>query len=63
MQCNVGQSERIVRIVVGVAIIVAGVMFQSWWGAIGLIPLLTGAVRYCPAWQLFGVNTARQAKS
>lgn len=63
MQCNVGQPERIVRIVVGVAIIVAGVMFQSWWGAIGLIPLATGVVRYCPAWHLFGVNTARQAKS
>jgi len=63
MQCNVGKSERVVRIVAGVAIIAAGVLFQSWWGAIGLIPLVTGLVRYCPAWQMLGVNTASQTKS
>jgi hypothetical protein len=59
MQCNVGQTERIIRIVAGVAIIAAGIMFGSWWGAIGLIPLATGIMRWCPAWTMMGINTAK----
>ncbi len=59
MQCNVGQTERIIRIVAGVAIIAAGIMFGSWWGAIGLIPLATGIMRWCPAWTMLGINTAK----
>ena len=58
MQCNVGTNERTIRIIVGVAIIAAGVMYQSWWGAIGMIPLVTGFFRWCPAWQVLGINTS-----
>lgn len=63
MQCNVNQTDKLIRIIAGVAIIAAGVTFQSWWGAIGLIPLVTGLVRWCPAYQLLGLNTCRPAKS
>lgn len=59
MQCNVGRSDRLIRIVAGIAIIVAGLLFQSWWGAIGLIPLATGLMRWCPAYQATGINTAK----
>jgi hypothetical protein len=59
MQCNVGQTERTIRIVAGVAIIAAGILFGSWWGAIGLIPLATGLMRWCPAWTMLGINTAK----
>jgi hypothetical protein len=59
MQCNVGQTERIIRIVAGVVIIAAGVLLGSWWGAIGLIPLATGLMRWCPAWSMLGINTAK----
>jgi hypothetical protein len=57
MQCNVGQTEKTIRIIAGIAILAAGAVFQSWWGLIGIVPLATGIVRYCPAWQLLGVNT------
>lgn len=56
---NVGGADRVVRIVVGVAIIAAGVAFKSWWGAVGVVPLLTGALGWCPAYLPFGVNTCR----
>ncbi|MCC6714526.1 MAG: DUF2892 domain-containing protein [Gammaproteobacteria bacterium] len=59
MQCNVGQTERIVRIVAGVLIIAAGFLLGSWWGVIGLIPLATGLIRWCPAWSMLGINTAK----
>jgi hypothetical protein len=42
-----------------VAIIALGVVFQSWWGAIGLIPLFTGTTRWCPAYLPFGISTCK----
>ena len=59
MQCNVGGADRAVRIVIGVAIILAGIYFQSWWGAIGLITLATGIFKMCPAYLPFGLSTCK----
>lgn len=57
MKCNVGKTDRIIRIVAGLAVIGAGVVFQSWWGAVGVVPLLTGIVRFCPAYLPLGIET------
>jgi hypothetical protein len=55
MKCNVGKTDRMLRIVAGLAIMGAGVYFQSWLGAIGVVPLLTGIFRFCPAYLPFGL--------
>jgi hypothetical protein len=58
MKVNVGSVDRIVRIVAGLALIglaVAGAIGP--WGYIGVVPLLTGFMRVCPAYSLLGVNT------
>jgi hypothetical protein len=55
MKCNVGKMDRIVRIVAGVAVMTAGAMMGSWWGAVGVVPLLTGLIRWCPAYVPFGI--------
>ncbi|HTT07645.1 MAG TPA: DUF2892 domain-containing protein [Gammaproteobacteria bacterium] len=57
MQCNVGQTEKIIRIVIGVALIIAGVMYGNWWGTVRLIPLVTGLIGWCPAYKALGLNT------
>lgn len=57
MQCNVGKTDRALRIVAGLAIIGWGVATQNIWGAVGLVPLATGALRWCPAYPLLGINT------
>lgn len=59
MQCNVGKGDKVFRIIVGLAIIIAGWIYGSWWGAIGLIPLLTAIVGYCPAYSIFGTSTCK----
>lgn len=59
MQCNVGGTDRAVRIVAGLAIIGAGIAFRSWWGAIGAVPLLTGIFRFCPAYLPLSISSAR----
>ena len=54
---NVGNAERVVRVLAGVGICAAGVYFQNWLGLIGLVPIATGALGYCPPYQLLGINT------
>jgi hypothetical protein len=61
MKRNIGGADRIVRIVVGLGIIGAGVAYQSWLGAIGLVPLATAAIGWCPAYLPFGISTCRTA--
>ncbi len=55
--CNVGGIDRFVRIIAGAAIIIAGIIYQSWLGAIGVIPLATGLFRFCPLYKVIGVST------
>lgn len=57
MKTNIGSVDRIIRIVVGLAALGAGLYFKSWWGLVGLGPLLTAFVRFCPAYLPFGLNT------
>ena len=62
MKCNVGGADRMIRIIAGVVIILLGFYFQSWWGAVGLIPILTGTLRWCPAYIPFGFSTCEADK-
>ena len=60
MQCNVGKTDRIVRIIGGLGILGAGYYLQSWWGLVGIVPLFTATFRWCPAYLPFGINTAKE---
>ncbi len=62
MKTNVGNTDRLFRLVLGVVIIALGVVFQSWWGAIGIIPLLTATMRWCPAYLPFGISSCKTPK-
>ena len=57
MKRNVGSTDKLIRQVVGVAIIATGVYFQSWWGAIGVVPILTAFAGWCPPYALLGINS------
>lgn len=50
MKSNMGTTDRILRAIIGIVIIAIGYYYQSWWGAVGLIPLLTSIFRFCPAY-------------
>lgn len=63
MKSNVGGIDRIIRIALGLAIIAVGVAMKSWWGAIGLLPLLTGVLRCCPAYLPIGLSTCKTTKT
>lgn len=58
MKTNVGGTDRVLRILVGLLLIgltLAGVI--GAWGWIGVLPLATGVLRTCPTYSLLGVNT------
>jgi len=57
MKSNVGGIDKTLRIVVGLAVIGAGFFFQSWWGLVGLVPLGTALIGWCPPYAIFGINT------
>jgi sulfite exporter TauE/SafE len=57
MKNNVGGIDRILRVILGILMISAGVYFHSWWGAIGAVPLLTGLIRLCPLYLPFGLSS------
>jgi hypothetical protein len=58
MTRNVGGIDRILRIVVGLALIgLAATGTVGWWGWIGLVPLGTALVGFCPLYPLLGINT------
>lgn len=58
MTVNEGKLDRAVRIVLGL-VLIAMVFFgpQTPWGWVGIVPLLTGLVGYCPLYSIFGINT------
>jgi len=57
---NVGDIDRIARIVVGaLLIILAFTPVIGWWGLIGIVPLATGIMRFCPAYSILGINTCK----
>ena len=55
---NVGNIDKVLRIVAGAALIgltLAGII--GWWGWIGVVPLATGLLGWCPAYSLLGIKT------
>ena len=55
--CNVGTIDRILRILVGLVLIsLVFVGPKVVWGWVGLVPLLTGVFKFCPAYKLLGLN-------
>lgn len=57
MMRNVGSIDRVVRVVASVAILAAGFAFKSWWGLVGVVPLLTATLGWCPLYAPFGLST------
>lgn len=60
MTANVGGADKVIRIVAGLVILGLGLAFKSYWGLVGLLPLITGLVGFCPAYVIFGISTCKK---
>jgi hypothetical protein len=63
MKPNVGSLDRALRLILGCALLGAGYYFKSWWALIGIVPILTGLFRFCPAYLPIGLNTCKSKDS
>jgi predicted RND superfamily exporter protein len=59
MKSNVGRTDKVIRVIIGAVIIVLGITFKSWWGLIGVLPILTAVFGFCVLYTVFGINTAK----
>ena len=59
MKTNIGSIDRTLRIVIGLGALATGYFLHSWWGLVGIVPILTAIVRFCPAYLPLGINTCQ----
>jgi hypothetical protein len=60
MTTNIGSTDRLLRLVVGLALLSLVVLLEGnvrWIGLVGIVPLATAFLRWCPAYTLFGIDT------
>lgn len=58
MKFNVGGIDRVIRVVIGLVLIaLAATGTIGWWGWLGIVLVLTGVFRFCPAYALLGLNS------
>jgi hypothetical protein len=65
MNANVGGIDRVARVGAGIALLAAVAFVEGplrWWGLIGIMPLLTGLFRFCPAYLPFGLSSCDTEK-
>ncbi len=64
MTTNVGTADRVIRVLVGLALLSLVFALDDnlrWWGLVGLQPLATGLLGWCPLYIPFGIDTSRRA--
>lgn len=56
---NESSLDRGLRMGIGAILLIAGMYFESWFGLIGLVPLITGMMGFCPIYSLFHFTTKK----
>jgi len=62
MKKNVGNTDKIIRIILGLVIVILGFVYSSWWGLVGIIPLATAFMGFCPAYAPFKISTRKSSE-
>ncbi|NVO09011.1 MAG: DUF2892 domain-containing protein [Bacteroidales bacterium] len=57
MKKNVGTIDMIIRIIIALVIGVVGIAYQSWWGLIAILPLVTAFIKFCPLYTVLGFSS------
>lgn len=57
MKTNVGKTDKMIRLFLALVIGGVGFYFQSLWGLVAFVPLLTGLINWCPLYSIFGINS------
>jgi hypothetical protein len=60
MTCNLGKTDRIIRVIIGLAVIWSGLYYENWWGLVGVLVLIPATIGHCPLYVPFKFSTCRR---
>jgi hypothetical protein len=60
MKCNIGKTDRILRIILGIVLVFLGIIYNNWLWILGLVPLITAVFSFCPMYLPFHINTCKK---
>ncbi len=63
MNKNIGSADKIIRYVIGVVVLALGFVYESYWGLLGLIPVLTATFNFCPLYAPLKISTNKSEQS
>lgn len=63
MNLNMGSIDRVLRFIIGAAALLVGYMYSSYWGMLGLIPLVTAFIGWCPLYVPFNLSTKKTTQN
>lgn len=63
MNKNIGRIDRTIRFGVGLALVLWGLLYANWFGAIGLILLATVVLNWCPVYAALSIDTRKSGES
>jgi len=59
MKQNIGNIDRVIRLIIGVVIVALGIYTKTWWGILGIILIFTATIKTCPLYLPFGISTCK----
>lgn len=62
MYCNVGKTDKIIRIIVGVLLVITAFVTENALFILGWVPIASGLLEVCPLYYLFGISTMKEKK-
>ena len=62
MNENLGSTDKIIRIFLGLTIVLLGIKYETWWGLAGLIFPITAVINWCPIYAALGISSNRDGK-
>jgi hypothetical protein len=60
MKKNIGKTDRTLRILFAIVTAAIGYYYQSWWGLLAFIPLITSYIGFCPLYNIIGISTCKE---
>ena len=63
MKCsaNVGNADKIIRLIIGIVIAGLGIYFKSWWGLVAIVPFATAIFGVCPLYTPLRISTKKNS--
>lgn len=61
MQANIGKTDKMIHIFLGGLIFGAGLYYQRWWALLGLMPIATALINFCPLYAPFKILTLKES--